>query len=207
MDKSRIPAIHPVKFWTDYEPNPAKPGEQIAVDWVSWVKKGDASGAITQSKIVRLKPRKNRQGVEVSTVEWSVIEPAYEAWKASEEPPENGTPLIAWPGCNDTLCDALKKLNIRTVEDFVEAPDPAFSGLPVPNIRYLREQATAFLIAQGEVSAVAGELAKRDAEIDDLKGVIETFKTEINALKSDNDKTGSGKAQASKPKGQQANAA
>lgn len=169
MSDNRDPAIYPIKFWTDYEPDPQEPGNKIAVDWVAWIKKGDSAGATTQSKISRLKPHKNRQGVEVAAVEWSVIEPHYEAWKTSEEPPEDGTPLIAWPGCNDALCSALKKLNIRTVEDFVEAPDHAFNGLPVPNIRYLREQAASFLIAQGDVSAVADELAKRDQEIEDLK--------------------------------------
>ncbi len=178
MSDNRDPAIYPIKFWTDYEPDPQDPGKKIAVDWVSWIKKADSAGATTQSKVSRLKPRENRQGVKVVAVEWAAIEPHYKAWKASEEPPEDGTPLIAWPGCNEALCSALKKMNIRTVEDFAEAPNSAFSGLPVPNVRYLREQAASFLIAQGEVSAVAEELSKRDQEIEDLKIQI----SELNAL-------------------------
>lgn len=194
MSDNRDPAIYPIKFWTDYEPDPQDPGKKIAVDWVSWIKKADSAGATTQSKISRLKPRENRQGVKVVAVEWAAIEPHYNAWKASEEPPENGTPLIAWPGCNEALCSALKKVNIRTVEDFVEAPESAFSGLPVPNVRYLREQAESFLVAQGDVSAVAEELSKRDQEIEDLKIQI----SELNALVKNGKASGKAPAGSSK---------
>lgn len=189
-EEERKPAIHPVKFWTEYENNPEKPGEKIAIEWVSWVKIGTMTGETTNAKVDRLKPRKNRAGNEVVSVEWPSIEKAYNAWKAGEETPEEGTPLAAWPGVTTELMEALKPLHILTVEDFAQSPDHVFRGLPVPNLNALRDQAFAFLLAQGGDAQTAAEIQNRDARIAELESSLSDAKEnsgDLDGLRAEND--------------------
>lgn len=175
---TRIPAILPIRFWTEYEPNAAEPDKPIAIEWVEWVKKGDRTGATTAEKISRLQPHNDRHGRSVVALEWNAIGKYYEQWKINEQIPEIGTPLEAWPGSSKPLIEALKKANIRTVEDFATAPKHAFSGLPFPDLLGKQKQAAAFLQAAGDRSKIAEELSSRDQKIDSLTQQI----AELTAL-------------------------
>jgi hypothetical protein len=175
-EQARTPAIRVLRFWTDYMPDPAKPGELKPVDRVEWVKVGDAKGTTVSESIKRLsKPAQE-------ALEWSVIGPAYEHWKKSQEIPETGTPLEAWPGADRNLVDALKKVNVRTVEDFVQVPDHAFAGIPIPDLRKRRKMAESFLLSQGEVSAVEAELTKRDEMIARQQRDMDEMRERLEAL-------------------------
>jgi hypothetical protein len=182
-DNDRVPAIRPMRFWTEYEPDPTKPGEQRAIDKVEWVKVGDRMGSTTISRVQHLMPRTGFKGKKYeASIEWLAIQPAYERWKANEEIPENGTPLAAWPGADRALVDALKKLNILSVEDFVGAADHAFSAIPIPDLRKRRKMAESFLLAQGEVSKTEAELSKRDALIEKQAAEMAEMKEQLATL-------------------------
>lgn len=180
---ARIPAIVPSRFWTEYEPDPAEPGKMIAVDWVEWVKVGDRSGAATQERISRLAPRRDkRTGKEVVAIEWAALGPKYEAWKRNEEIPVNGTPIEAWPGSTSHLVDALKRINVRSVEDFANAPRESFKGLPFPDLPGKQKAAKAFLEAAGDRAKIAAELETRDKTIESQGREIEELRKSITEL-------------------------
>lgn len=183
QDNDRAPAIRPLRFWTEYEPDANKPGEQRAIDKVEWVKIGDRMGATTVARVSHLMARKGFKNKQYeAAIEWQVIQPAYERWKANEEIPENGTPLAAWPGVDRVLVDALKKLNILSVEDFVGASDHAFSAIPIPDLRKRRKAAEDFLLAQGDQAIVEAELAKRDQKIASQETALADMQEQINLL-------------------------
>lgn len=181
-DNDRKPAIRILQFWTEYVPDPAKPGEMKGVDWVEWGKIGDKTGASTRERVHALAPRPGRTGPVAEAIEWQAVGPAYERWKASEEIPENGTPLAAWPGADRALVDVLKKFNILTIEDFVGTADHVIATIPIPNPRKRRKMAEDFLLAQGDISRVQSELTKRDDLIDRQARELDDIKQQLAAL-------------------------
>lgn len=173
-EQARVPAIGDFRFTTEYREDPKKPGEMMAEDWVSWIKIGDAHGSRTSEKIVRLQPNPVRN--RPAAVEWRLIEAAYEAWKKGQEIPIDGTPIEAWPGCDQKLAEALKGRNVRTIEQFAEVPDHYLSGIPIPDLRRRQQLARDFLKAKEGQSQVAAELAKRDQIIEKLMREVEELK-------------------------------
>ena len=93
---------------------------------------------------------------------WSVIEPAYQAWKSGSELPETGTPLAAWAGVTKEQADLLKSMAIRTVEDVCTMDENTFTKLPFPNGRKLPQLAKEFL-----EGADAAAKDKRIAEMEE----------------------------------------
>lgn len=92
---------------------------------------------------------------------WSVVGPAYEAWKNGQEIPEDGTPLAAWSGVTAEQADWLRKMGIRTVEDVRDMGDATAEKLQIPNARKLPALAKKFL--EGEV------LTQKDAKIAEME--------------------------------------
>jgi hypothetical protein len=95
---------------------------------------------------------------------WSVIGPAYEAWKAGNEMPENGTPLDAWSGVTAEQAKFLKAMGIKTVEAVRDMGDRAVEACRWPNARKMPELAAKWLEGDGE--------AKKAAKIADLEEQI-----------------------------------
>lgn len=160
LDERRdVAAIHPLKFWTEYEGDAATPA-----DWVEWVKKGDAFGATTQEKVVRAK--RDRPV-------WEALRPFYEAWQRGQDAPVNGMPLDAAPFMTKQLIEVLNRVHIRSVEDLASAEDAALSKLNIPGIRTTQAKARAFLDAQQNLSGVASELAA-------LRAMVEQQRSELD---------------------------
>lgn len=192
------PAIQVVDFYTEYEPDPNKPGENRAVDYVKWVKIGDASGMSNTERVDMLRPRtrpakayRNHLGQARFTSpkslqaapEWEVVEPHYNAWKQGEKLPDTGTLLIAWPGCDRRLADALKKVNILTLEEFVQAGN-IIERVPMPGIQRLQKEAENFLLAQGDVARTSAALSERDQRISAQDETIANITREMEALRT-----------------------
>lgn len=184
MSNDRTPAIRILRFWTEYGPDKRNPGQMTGIDWVEWGKIGDRTGATTRERVHALKPRElsGTKGGFHEPVEWAAVGPAYEKWKANEAIPENGTPLAAWPGADRALVDALKGVNVLTVEDFAGTPDHALAGIPIPDLRRRKKMAEDFLLAQGDVSAMQAELSKRDDQIDRQARQIADMQEQLAAL-------------------------
>jgi len=149
MESRETAAIHPLEFWTDYQPNAS--GGVDAHDWAMWVKKGVTNGATTSDKIARIR--------KSEPIIWAVLERHYKAWKEGQAAPVVGTPLDAMPFMPREAVKVLAGVHVRSVEDFVNAEDAALSRLNVPGIRGLRDKSRAFLDAQANTAGVAAELA------------------------------------------------
>jgi len=155
--------IRAVEFKTDY-------AKEKPVDWVRLAPSGEAHlKTQTWHRVEKLRPPvtlddrdRNADTYVAMSMRWTVIEPAYKAWKAGTEIPENGTPLAAWSGVTPDQADLLKSMSIRTVEDVRDMSESAFTKLPMPNARQLPKLAREFL--EGADSA---DKDKRIAEMEE----------------------------------------
>jgi hypothetical protein len=158
-DRRDVAAIHPQRFWTEYVD---VRGEMKAEDWVEWVKKGALNPNTTQEKVSRAK-----RDIAV----WAALEPHYAAWKRGQDAPVNGIPLDAAPFATKELVEVLRRVNIRSVEDFASAEDSALARLNIPGIRSTQGKARAFLDAQTNLSGIASEMAA-------LRDMVEALRAE-----------------------------
>lgn len=92
---------------------------------------------------------------------WTIIGPAYSAWRKGEALPETGTPLAAWSGVTADQAAFLRKMAIRTVEEVRDMGERAVAELAWPDARKLPALAKAFL--EGEHAAA------KDAKIAELE--------------------------------------
>ena len=162
-------AIVPLEFYTEYKPDPLKPGEMKGVEWVRWAKKGTTLSETCE----RVKDAREAKIV------WAELAPHYEAWKRGQDMPLVGTPLAAWPGVTRQQADILKFLNVRTVEDVAAMTDADRMRFGLGGLELI-QQAKAFLEAQRDRSVIAAEMAGRDkklaeqsTEIADLKAMLQ----------------------------------
>lgn len=207
-----VPWIIPIDFRTEYEThertvkemviveidgkNVPKEIERVVVetvakDWVTVVQKGQSSGNAPPSwsdKVARLMK---------DTVMRPIIEPAYNAWKAGQEVPLDGTPLDVWAALNPAQIKIMRNFNVRTVEDFATAPSNVIDRMNLPGLRQLQARAMRRLEADataqesGVQAKYEAEIAAREAEIASLKGDMESMKAQIAALAA---KRGPGRA-------------
>lgn len=103
---------------------------------------------------------------------WSVIGPAYDAYKNGEALPENGTPLAAWSGVTVDQASHLKSMGLKSVEDVRDMSDSAVSKLPFPDARKLPNLAGAFL--EGEDAAAKDKkMAAMQEQMDAMAEMLE----------------------------------
>lgn len=98
---------------------------------------------------------RNSQKYQDLEAKWSVIGPAYEAWKAGNEMPEDGTPLEAWSGVTAEQAKFLKAMGIKTVEAVRDMGDRAMEACRWPNARKMPELAGRWLEGQGDAKSAA----------------------------------------------------
>jgi hypothetical protein len=161
------PAIVPLRFWTEYEPDHTDAAKLVPHEKVEWAKKGSSNGSTTVIKVRHL---------QLDTVLWPVLQPAYEAWKKNQEAPLDGTPLDAWPGVTPQQVKVMRDYHLRSVEDFATAPDSTLMKMNFPGIREMQGRAKAFLqAAQGQVQ-IAEALHSRDQTIANLGADLEEMR-------------------------------
>ena len=185
-------SIRAVEFKTDY-------AKKKPVDWVRLAPSGEAHlKTQTWHRVEKLRPPvtlddrdRNADTHVAMSARWTVIEPAYKAWKAGTEIPENGTPLAAWSGVTPDQADLLRNMSIRTVEDVRDMSESAFTKLPMPNARQLPKLAKEFL--------EGADSADKDKKIADLE---ERMMAMTEMLEAQAEKT-----PRAKPKQQEASAA
>jgi hypothetical protein len=179
------------KFWTKYSPDPNDPAKLVGHDYVEFGPPGMGErqrGVEKVSRIAAVRPR-DPNGMNKTLGEandlWDCIRPLYEAWKSGQDLPDVGTPLAAWNALTPEQAEVLKMRDVRTVEDIAEMTDAGLSRIPLPGFRKTVEAAKLFLAAQDQ-TRVAGDLAKKDAEIAALRAEMDEFREALKA----NDKTG-----------------
>lgn len=137
-----------------------------AVDYVLIAPKGESfSKSQTWHAVETLRPNGGvGEMADLMKARWSVIEPAYEAWRKGEEVPEDGTPLAAWSGASAEQAAFMRGMGIRTVEDVANMTDGTISKLPFPNKREFPRMAQAYLESRKDAD-LASKLADAEARM------------------------------------------
>lgn len=171
---SDLPTIRVLAFKQEYVPDRKNPGKMITRDWVQYAPVSSIQNTQTWEMVNKLRPpealENDDEGKKMAFMRhrWSMIEPAYEAWKQGQEMPIDGTPLAAWPGVTPEQVLAIQRLGIRTVEEVATMTDTVIAKLPIPSPRDLVKQARAYLDASDR-GAAAKKVAEQDAKIEALQ--------------------------------------
>jgi hypothetical protein len=178
------PAILYIKeFGTDYVPvkdKAGKPtGELKGRDWVEYAPMAGAQKTLVRAWIEHLNcpaPLTGRgsenPAVALANMRWDAIRPRYDAWKAGQELPPEGTPLAAWNGVSRQLAEKLRMHGVRSVEEVAALTDSHIQGLGIMGLRNIIEGAKRFVTAQDK-NSVTNALAEKDAQIADLRSKME----------------------------------
>lgn len=156
--------IRVLEFKTEYRSAGRDP-----VDWVLLAPVGaDFEKTQTWHRVAKVRPpedvddtTRDSAHYQDMAAKWSIIGPAYAAWRDGEELPQDGTPLAAWSGVTTEQAKFLKAMGIRTVEDVRDMGDAAVEKLKFPNARKLPALAKMWL--EGEA------VAQKDAKIAEME--------------------------------------
>lgn len=140
-----------------------------ATDWVQIAPAGEAfERTRTWHRIKDIQLPENvdydrQEGIsyKVQAARWAVVGPKYQAWKAGQDIPADGTPLAAWAGVSPEQAEHLKRMGIVTVEGVRDMNEGAIARLPFPNAKKLPLLAGEFLSSKGE--------AAKDAELAEMR--------------------------------------
>jgi hypothetical protein len=143
-----LPTIRVLRFWTAYK----KRGDKnIAEDWVEFAPISAIMTNRVCEAVDRMRPKDSYahddDGKRDAFIKhrWSMIAPAYDAWKGGREIPVNGTALAMWPGVSEDQAQVLRQLGVKTVEEVAAMTDSTVAKVPFPNARELPKQAKMFL--------------------------------------------------------------
>lgn len=152
------------------------------VDWVELTNRGAVTenGALTHStrhpvkSLVPPEDIDDRDSLRMKHMlsVWSVVGPAYDAWKKGEEIPETGTSLSAWAGVSSEQVKVLKKFELRTVEDVAAMQESVLARIPLPNVRDMRKQAKLYIDGQA-ASQMATEVTSLREQLDAALSMLE----------------------------------
>ncbi len=182
MDIPAIPegerqaSIYPVRIWEDHEPT--DDGTFRPVDWIEYARKGTTD--TTTDKAARLKKNEFL---------WSVLGRSYDAWKANQEEPTDGTPLSAWSGLTPGMAVAYKAVNLRTIEDIALMSDADLDRVGIMGARAIRDKAIAFVEVQQDTAKVQGIMADQTKTIERQGMEIKELVVRIEELAANQKKT------------------
>lgn len=163
--------ISVVKFQTQYRPG-KEPVDKVLVAPV-----GAAHQKVrTWHRVSKVNPenvpedKRDNDSFRDMEAKWSVIGPAYEAWKSGNEIPESGTPLEAWAGVTTDQAAFLKAMAIRTVEDVRDMGEQAIAAMRWPDARKLPKLAKDYLEGADSAAkdAQIAEMAERMAAMEEM---------------------------------------
>lgn len=148
------------------------------IDWVLLAPIGaDFEKTQTWHRVAKLVPPADADDATRSSAtyqdmeaKWSIIGPAYDAWKNGQELPEDGTPLEAWSGVTAEQAKFMKAMGVRTVEDVRDMGDATLEKLRFPNARKLPGLAKMWLEGEAvaEKDAQIAEMAEKMAAMEEL---------------------------------------
>jgi hypothetical protein len=170
--------IHGFKttYEMSYDPETNKPTGKMdrPVDWVMYSPLHMAMYSQITERVEFLRPPEHMKnddgGIKLASMnhKWSMIEPAYKAWKSGQEIPIGGTPLGVWPGINEGQAAVFRAAGIKTVEQVASMPETIINRVALPGVRDLVKQAAAFLEATDR-SSTANRLNDQSRQIEALQ--------------------------------------
>lgn len=194
-ETNRRPSVVALEFWRDYEPDPEKPGEMRAVDFVRWARRGDLTYASNVDKVSRIRRAMRSQdgGSEIYAPEWIGIKDAYEAWVAGQEAPVDGTPLDAWPALTKAQVAAFRAAHYRSVEDIAEMADNQLSKVRLPDMRLIRDKARTYVASKRDTAKIEAMMADRDRRLADMEVELSEARSALERLAGDQPRRGPGR--------------
>jgi hypothetical protein len=109
----------------------------------------------------------------------------YEKWKAGQAEAVSGTPLSALPGMSPAKVEEYKFFKVVTIEQLAEANDQM--GQKFMSFQGDKQRAKAFIEAtkgNAPIEHMNTELQKRDAEIENLKSMVEALQAQAKPRKA-----------------------
>lgn len=187
-EANRRLTVTAIQFWTDYEPDPDNPGHVRGVDWVKWGKRGDLNTSTNVDKVARIRKPLNATREDGSREEnpiWEAIKRQYEAWKAGQEVPDDGTPLDAWSALSKAQAQAFKTAGFACIEHIAEMEDSHLQKVRLPDTRRLRDLARAYVAHRNQNAPIEAALAAKDAEMDSMRAEMVEMRAALERLGSD----------------------
>lgn len=108
----------------------------------------------------------------------------YNKWKAGQEEAVTGTPLSALPGMNPSKVEEYKFFKIITVEQLADANDNL--GGKFMSFQQDKQRAKAFMEVAANnapIEKMNAELAKRDAELEELRSMVQALQASAKGAK------------------------
>jgi len=110
-------------------------------------------------------------------------EKIYEAWKAGNDAPVDGTRIQDWPSITPAQVDQLKYANCLSVEDLAAANEGMLARIGMGG-RALKQKAQAWLDSANNTGKSAEELQALRVRTEEQNETIETMKAKIAALEA-----------------------
>lgn len=107
----------------------------------------------------------------------------FEAWKAGQEVPVDGTPLSSWTLLSPAQAQNMKSMGLLTIEDVAAANAEALSRIGMGAME-LKQKAIDWLKAANSVGASAAEMDKLRADLEAANQRIITLEQSNQALES-----------------------
>lgn len=159
---SRKVDIRDIKFFTKYA-DKGPDTAPVPEDWVSWTVYTENGRSVTNTKVKHIAPNRKSQS---GAVEWAIVKPHYEAWKAGREAPLDGTPIEVFAGFERSDIDYLQRdFRVRTLEQLVNMKDGQISRCVIPGIRERIRRAQAYLDSKRDAGGLQREFAERDNQL------------------------------------------
>lgn len=108
----------------------------------------------------------------------------YNKWKAGQDEAVTGTPLSALPGMNPAKVEEYKFFKLITVEQLADANDNL--GGKFMSFQQDKQRAKAFLEVAANnapIEKMNEELAKRDAELEELRSMVQALQANAKGAK------------------------
>jgi hypothetical protein len=99
----------------------------------------------------------------------------WDAYKAGKEQRISGTPIELLPGLDKGRADSLKTVYIYTIEQLAEASEPAMRAIGMGAMELVNR-------AKAYMQKNTAEVSSLKAENNELRGMIETLRAQVQAL-------------------------
>lgn len=183
---SVAPTMYIKRFFKDYKPNKIDPAKMDEVDMIEYGPIGSPDKSLITCTIRSLRdvlPMTDRSNPAIvfAHARWEYIKPKYEAWKAGQEMPLDGTPISAWNGVTPEQAEVFKRNGVRTVEEISQLTDAHIERFPIAHMRQLIMQAKNFLTAS-DATRFAKVLSDREAQLKNQEIELNEQREQTKAL-------------------------
>lgn len=113
---------------------------------------------------------------------WPHVSNSYEAWKAGQDAPIEGTPLKEWPLATAAQIRNCAGMNVLSVEDLANLADGALRFIGGEAVA-LREKARNWLNASNDAGKAAAQITRLEAENEKLSEMVRNLTESVELLR------------------------